>query len=135
MTMSSLTISIEPLAIKYRDTMTSPWCTKVSPGGAWVVLNFIDRALESNNNFDIFHNLPLNVFRYNYLLSSKYNEYLPEATRRSTLECRTIIEQISVQMNAYVGLEAVWKAFQHHIHVNSICIRPSMLKYKRRFRN
>ena len=59
--MSSLTISIEPLAIKYRDTMTSPWCTRVSPGGAWVVLNFIDRALESNNNFDIFHNLPLNV--------------------------------------------------------------------------
>ena len=45
-TASSFTISMEPREIKYRDTRTSPWWTRVSPGGAWVVLNFMDKALK-----------------------------------------------------------------------------------------
>ena len=47
-TASSFTISIDPREIKYRETKTSPWWTRVSPGGAWVVLNFMDKALENN---------------------------------------------------------------------------------------
>lgn len=45
-TTSSLIISSEPRAMKYSEVNTSPLWTSVSPGGAWVVLNFIDRALE-----------------------------------------------------------------------------------------
>lgn len=44
-TVSSFRISSVPLAMKYRAWRTSPRWTKVSPGGAWVVLNFIERAL------------------------------------------------------------------------------------------
>ena len=45
-TASSFTISMDPREMKYRDTRTSPWWTRVSPGGAWVVLNFMDKALK-----------------------------------------------------------------------------------------
>lgn len=45
-TVSSFIISKEPLAIKYKDVSTSPLCSNVSPGGAWVVLNFNDNALK-----------------------------------------------------------------------------------------
>lgn len=45
-TTSSLRISMEPRAIKYKQVRTSPLCTKVSPGGACVVLNFKERALK-----------------------------------------------------------------------------------------
>lgn len=34
-----------PRDIKYREVSTSPRWTRVSPGGAWVVLNFKDNAL------------------------------------------------------------------------------------------
>lgn len=44
-TMSSLRISMEPLDKKYSAVRTSPQWTRVSPGGAWVVLNFIAKAL------------------------------------------------------------------------------------------
>ena len=44
-TMSSLRISIEPLEMKNNAVSTSPLWTSVSPGGACVVLNFIDKAL------------------------------------------------------------------------------------------
>lgn len=44
-TMSSLRISMEPRDKKYSAVRTSPQWTRVSPGGAWVVLNFIARAL------------------------------------------------------------------------------------------
>lgn len=43
--MSSLRISIDPLEMKYKAVSTSPLCTRVSPGGTCVVLNFIDRVL------------------------------------------------------------------------------------------
>lgn len=45
-TISSRRISMEPREIKYKDVRTSPLCTKVSPGGACVVLNFNDKALK-----------------------------------------------------------------------------------------
>lgn len=41
----SFNISMEPRDIKYNEVSTSPWCTKVSPGGACVVRNFKDSAL------------------------------------------------------------------------------------------
>lgn len=47
-TKSSLTISMEPLDMKYKEVKTSPLCTNVSPGGAWVVLNFNENALKPN---------------------------------------------------------------------------------------
>lgn len=43
-TTSSLRISIEPLEMKYRAVRISPLWTRVSPGGAWVVLNRMARA-------------------------------------------------------------------------------------------
>lgn len=43
-TMSSFRISIDPRARKYKAVSTSPQCTNVSPGGAWVVLNRIAKA-------------------------------------------------------------------------------------------
>lgn len=46
-TISSFRISILPRDIKYREVSTSPRWTKVSPGGACVVLNFKDNALFS----------------------------------------------------------------------------------------
>ena len=46
MTTSSLSISMEPRATKYMASRMSPGCIRVSPGGAWVDLNFIDKALK-----------------------------------------------------------------------------------------
>ena len=43
-TLSSFKISIVPRAMKYNETSTSPRWTSVSPGGAWVVLNLVERA-------------------------------------------------------------------------------------------
>lgn len=43
-TTSPLRISIDPRDMKYRAVSTSPAWTSVSPGGAWVVLNFIASA-------------------------------------------------------------------------------------------
>lgn len=42
----SFSISMEPRDMKYNEVSTSPWCTRVSPGGACVVRNFSDRALK-----------------------------------------------------------------------------------------
>jgi len=44
-TTSPLRISMDPLEMKYSAVRTSPAWTSVSPGGAWVVLNFMARAL------------------------------------------------------------------------------------------
>lgn len=44
-TTSSLRISMDPLEMKYRSNIRSPAWTMVSPGGAWVVLNLMARAL------------------------------------------------------------------------------------------
>ena len=46
MTMSSFKISMDPRDMKYIASRTSPRCTRVSPGGTCVVLNFIDNALK-----------------------------------------------------------------------------------------
>ena len=46
MTTSSLSISIDPLEMKYIASSTSPRWTSVSPGGTCVVLNFMDSALK-----------------------------------------------------------------------------------------
>lgn len=40
---------MEPRAIKNNEVRTSPLWTKTSPGGACVVLNFNDNALELKN--------------------------------------------------------------------------------------
>ena len=53
MTMSSLRISIEPLEMKKSAVRTSPLWTSVSPGGACVVLNFIDKALSEPDSVHI----------------------------------------------------------------------------------
>lgn len=45
-TISSFKISTDPLAIKYKAVSTSPLCTNVSPGGACVVRNLIEKIVE-----------------------------------------------------------------------------------------
>lgn len=40
-----LRISIDPLEMKYRAEIRSPAWTRVSPGGAWAVLNLMASAL------------------------------------------------------------------------------------------
>ena len=71
-TISSLTISIEPRAMKYSETITSPWWTRVSPGGAWVVLNFIESALKCLEYiFSIVYNISFRLF-FNIILNHTY---------------------------------------------------------------
>ena len=67
------------------------------------------------------------ILVFKSVLSNGRGIFLPETPRRRTLKCRAIVEQISIQMNAYVCLKAVWKAFQHHVHINAIGVRPGML--------
>lgn len=43
-TLSSFRISIEPRDMKYKDVRISPRCVMISPGGACVVLNFIEKV-------------------------------------------------------------------------------------------
>ena len=43
-TLSSWRISIEPREMKYNEVRMSPRCVMMSPGGAWVVLNFIENV-------------------------------------------------------------------------------------------
>lgn len=60
-TMSPLRISMDPLEMKYSSDSRSPAWTRVSPGGAWVVLNLMARALRQplvdpeHNNKYLFH--------------------------------------------------------------------------------
>lgn len=42
----ALWISMDPLAMKYNEVSTSPRWTRISPGGAWVVLNLRENALQ-----------------------------------------------------------------------------------------
>jgi len=63
MTMSSFNISIDPLDTKYRASNISPLWTKVSPGGTWVVLNFIDKALKQPG-------LAPEIYRYTQYVTS-----------------------------------------------------------------
>lgn len=56
-TVSSFSISKVPRAIKKRETRTSPLWTRVSPGGAWVVLNFMDKALKHPGDASVTHDI------------------------------------------------------------------------------
>lgn len=70
-TTSSLRISREPLEMKYIEVRTSPLCTNVSPGGAWVVLNFILNALKERwNCFLLFirRRCMINLWQLNYYI-------------------------------------------------------------------
>ena len=44
-----------PLAMKYMESRMSPGCTNVSPGGACVDLNFIDKARKQPGQVRIIH--------------------------------------------------------------------------------
>lgn len=48
--------------MKYRDVSTSPLWTNVSPGGAWVVLNFSDNALKKKTNRHLLGNIIVACF-------------------------------------------------------------------------
>lgn len=50
MTVLSLSISTDPLAMKYIEVRISPGCINVSPGGACVVLNCIDKVRKQPEN-------------------------------------------------------------------------------------
>lgn len=56
-TMSSLSISMDPRAMKYNEVNTSPLWRRVSPGGAWVVLNFNESALKINETDENFKDM------------------------------------------------------------------------------
>lgn len=50
---------MEPRDMKYKDIKTSPLCASVSPGGAWVVLNFNDNALKIKKLFNSIYQIYL----------------------------------------------------------------------------
>jgi hypothetical protein len=61
---------------------------------------------------------------YLYISLSK----VPEAARWGPLKGRAISEQVSVEMQADVGLKALRKSLQYAVHVDTICVRPGMLQ-------
>lgn len=52
---------MDPLEMKYRADIRSPAWTRVSPGGAWVVLNLMARALRQPF-VDPGHQKTVNIF-------------------------------------------------------------------------
>ena len=65
MTTSSLSISKDPRAMKYIDVRMSPGCIRVSPGGACVDLNCIDKARrhpEMEGYTGVYRGIPIFLF-------------------------------------------------------------------------
>ena len=117
MTMSSLRISIDPREMKCNDVKTSPRCTSVSPGGACVVLNFIDNALHRKH-----------ILRCDLTVEyDKSLEGVPQAAGRRSLESWTVVEQMSVQMEAHIGLKSLRKALEDEVQVDAVRVRPRVL--------
>jgi len=63
-TLSSLRISMDPRDTKYRASRMSPRCTSVSPGGTWVVLNFIDSARRQPGLAPVRHQRFVSTIKY-----------------------------------------------------------------------
>ena len=56
---------------------------------------------------------------------------LPQAPGGGAVKCRTVGEQISIEVNTDVGLEAVGEPFEHHIHIDPVRVRPGMLQIRK----
>lgn len=53
---------------------------------------------------------------------------LPETSRTSAVKGSAIVEQIAIEMKAYVGLKTLREAFEHAVHVDAVGVGPGMLK-------
>ena len=115
-TLSSFKISIEPREMKYNEVRISPRCVMISPGGACVVLNFIE-----------------NVRRQPSLASRKENDlfFLNHLKVNQTFKRWTILQQLTIQMKTNVRLQTLRKTFQHHIHVDTTRRRRRRRKARR----
>ena len=87
-TLSSFKISIEPREIKYIDVRISPRCVMISPGGACVVLNFIENVRKQPS------------------LASRKDLYIFQRTKliNRTFKCQTILQQLTIQMKTNISL-------------------------------
>ena len=54
--------------------------------------------------------------------------FLPEAAGGGAVKCRTVVEQIAIEVNTDVGLEAVGEPLEHHVHVDPVRVRPGVLQ-------
>lgn len=92
----SFSISMEPRDMKYNEVSTSPWCTRVSPGGACVVRNFNDRALKHTH---------CHVGIYPVLRYSGHSLLLiPQTAGRCAVKGRTVLQQIPVEVQTNISL-------------------------------
>ena len=69
-------------------------------------------------NFESFRELP----------SQHKPVRLPEAARGGSLEGWAVVEQVSIEVDADVGLETVGEALEDHVHVDAVGVGPSMLE-------
>ena len=54
--------------------------------------------------------------------------HVPETTRARAVENRTVLQQVSVEVQANVGLQTFRKALQYGVHVDSVGVRPGVLE-------
>ena len=57
--------------------------------------------------------------------------FSPEAAGGGAVKCRTVVEQVSVEVNTDVCLEAVGEPLEHHVHVDPVGVRPGVLQMPR----
>ena len=53
---------------------------------------------------------------------------IPEAARGRSLEGWAVVEQVSIEVDADVGLETVGEALEDHVHVDAVGVGPGMLE-------
>lgn len=57
-----------------------------------------------------------------------FNVYLPKASGTGTVKNGAVLQQISVQVKADVGLQAFGKSLQDRVHVDAVGVGPGVLK-------
>ena len=56
------------------------------------------------------------------------SDHPPQTPRGGALKGSAVVEQVPVEMDADVGLEAVREALEDHVHVDPVGVRPGVLE-------
>ena len=104
----------------------SPDCYHGHCKQRWFSDNFLTSALESLHC--LCHCRRTHLFSSFLPFITSFLSFLPEAAGGCAVKCRTVVEQISVEVNTDVGLEAVGEPLEHHVHVDPVRVRPGVLQ-------
>lgn len=54
--------------------------------------------------------------------------FKPQAAGACSREGGTVLQQLAIQVQTYVRLQAFRKSFQHRVHIDAVRVRPGVLE-------